>query len=114
MAEAEKVTLFREFDENGFRIRVHTVTVDDSACFVLQAADIKSGLVVHEEVCPPFKHDPSLFIHEDDLLVLEERTEEVMRHLPAERRRLERDRGRRGRNRSTELLSELVAHLRSR
>ena len=81
MAEADKVTLFRELDESGFRISVHVVSVKDAACFVIQVVDLKRSLPVHEEVCPPMKHYPRLFIHEDDLLSLEERTEEIMKRL---------------------------------
>ena len=37
MADSEDIALFNEFDEDDFRIRVHTVTVSEAACFVLQA-----------------------------------------------------------------------------
>ncbi len=85
MAEADKVTLFREFDESGFRIRVHVIDIGTAACFGIEAVDLKKDLSVHEEVCPPMKHYPRLFIHEEDLLDLEIKTEEILRHLVSER-----------------------------
>ena len=85
MSETDKVTLFREFDESGFRVRVHVIDIGTAACFGIEVVDLKKNLSVHEEVCPPMKHYPRLFIHEEDLLDLEIKTDEIMRRLVTER-----------------------------
>jgi len=73
-----EVDLFHEFTERGFNVRTFVVSVGEGACFVLQIASAKTGELLHEEVCPPMKHDPKPFVHTDDLLALEEKTEEIL------------------------------------
>jgi hypothetical protein len=72
------VDLFREFTERGFRVSAFVVSVGDGACFAIQIRSAKTGDLLCEEVCPPMKHSPDPFIHTDDLLALEEKTEEIL------------------------------------
>lgn len=72
------VDLFHEFTERGLSVRTFVVSVDEGACFIIQVASAKTGVLLHEETCPPMKHDPKMFVHTDDLLTLEEKTEEIL------------------------------------
>ena len=85
MEERCEVTLFQEITEGANLIRAHVVTVGNGACFVIQVFDRQTGLPLHEEVCQPLKHGPEPFIHTEDLLALEEKTDEILRRLPARR-----------------------------
>jgi len=83
MSNIVEVSLFQQVDEGRCRVLAHVVTLTDGACFVIQIIDRRTGIPVSEEICPPMRHAPDPFVHVEDILDLEERTEQLLRSGPA-------------------------------
>ncbi len=82
MAAAKRSSVFSSFTEKGYRIKVSIVSKLPRRFFRIRVSRTVDGRPWEQTHVLDLRHDPAGGVDTEDLLALEEKTEEILQRLP--------------------------------